>query len=165
VLIPAVPVSAITFLSPWRVAQTKRTNAPVATFDPSFGSGETLLVDMGRTTTRGAQSRVEASREFRVDSTSETVSISHVFETLLNDARMSVKMKLKPSGGLKMKTVKFDEKGGRDEVFGDNQEITGLLAPGDYVLKIKIDYKNRDGQWDNSLPRPGSPHTFSIQSL
>jgi hypothetical protein len=161
VLLLAVPASALTFLTPWQFAQTKQEKgAPTALFDPTFGDGETLLVDMGATSSPKAKSRVEASREFRVDSGDNLIGITHMFETLLVDASLKVEMKLKPEKGFKLKSVKGD-----GQLVGLNQTFVHTLPQGDYTLKIKIDYKNKNGGWDNSAPAPGSPHTFSIQSI
>ena len=165
-LLPAVPVSALTFLRPWKVAQTKRINdAPVAEIVPDFAGTGSLLVGMGRTTSPGAKSRVVASRDFEIGPDAEMVSISRVFETPLNDASLSVKMKITPKQPTKFGTLKFNSMKWHERVFDVNDTKVLDLAPGDYRLQITIGYTNRTGEWDNTFPRPGSPHTFAIRSL
>jgi hypothetical protein len=165
-LLPAVPVSAITFLTPWNVVQTKRSSgAPEAKFKFDFAGPGTLSIDMGRTSSNKAKSRVEATRTFHVGPGGETVNFSHGFETLLEDARVKVKFKIKPRSNFENKKWTFDAGEDAPETFTLNDSIVGLLKAGDYQVKVTVDYKNKEGEWDNTLPRPGSPHTFAIRSL
>ena len=167
VLLPTVPVSAITFLAPWDITQKQKHGAPaavtVADAIPSLGS---LLVDMGATNIRKASSSVSASRRFRVGSGSEMVSIGHDFETLLQDANLKVTIKISPPHGFTIPTTSFKvEPNAMSNVFGFSRQFTDSLPEGDYTVKIKINYKNRNGAWDNNPPSSSSPHTFTIQSI
>jgi hypothetical protein len=167
VLLPAVPVSALTFLSQWTAVQTKRDHgAPAANIVKDFAGTGTLLVDMGRTTAPKARSRVEASRDFEITANGgETISITNAFQTLLRDAALQVTIKIIPAKGFKAQKIKFDIPRNREEVVGVNETALAQLAAGEYRMEIVIDYKNRNGTWDNTFPAPGSPHTFAIRSL
>jgi hypothetical protein len=164
VLLPAVPVSALTFLTPWSVTQKQKKGAPAAVVTPDFMGAGSLLVDMGRATTRGASSSVSATRSFHVGPGSETIDFMHTFETFLKDASLQVSVKFKGFKVPKIPTTKFsgDAVG---TTFPFTTDLLSALPEGDYTAKIKLKYKNKNGEWDNTPPSPGSPHTFKVTSI
>jgi hypothetical protein len=163
---PSVPVSALTFLTAWDITQKQKNGAPpavtVADAIPSLGS---LLVDMATPNNQKASSSVSASRRFRVGPGSEMVSIGHAFATLLEDAMLKVTIKISPAHGFKIPTTSFNMGSGMSNLFNFSDQFNGTLPEGDYNVKIKIAYKNRNGSWDNNPPGSSSPHTFTIQSI
>lgn len=164
VLLPAVPVSALTFLTPWSVTQNQKKGAPAAVLVPDFMGAGSLMVDMGQTTTPKASSSVEATRRIHVGVGGETIDFMHVFETFLKDASLQVSVKFSPSKGFKIPTTKFsgDAVG---TTFPFTTDLSSALPEGDYTVKIKLKYKNKNGEWDNTPPSPGSPHTFKVTSI
>ncbi len=171
-LLPAVPVSALTLLGSWRIQQNRESGAPLAqvTQDPIPGIGS-LIVNMGLATRPGAAHTFTAVRDFRVGPGGETVKIAHVFESLLQDTKCEVLIRVvgagsTPDPNFVIPTMAFNrERGLPAQAFSANDTFMNALAAGNYRILVRVKYKNRNGSWDNSKPAPGSPHSFTLQSL
>lgn len=165
ILIPAVPASALTFLTPWEVIKTNTGGArrPRVKTDlfPSIGS---LTVNMRRTSSPTAEATVTATRKFKVRRRGELIAIGHAFETLLRDASLRVTISITGPTAFGIPTASFNIRTA-ESVFGFTREYMQQLTGGQYTISINIRYKNRNGAWDNKPPSPGSPHAFSIRSI
>src|SRR5207253_1636539 len=94
----------------------------------------------------------------------ENIQVNKSFETLLQGASMRVLVSFQQPNGNRIPVgqpialrsgIKFDH------VFNQSPVDTVNLAAGSYTIQVKVEYrKNRIGVWDNSNPRPGSPHLF-----
>jgi hypothetical protein len=173
-LIP-VPAAAYTFLSLWSFNITT-INAPapvVASTD--FAGGTNLTVNMGAPGTafnRSSLSFFSASRDISVGPGGENINVVRSYQTLLQGASLQSLIYFAPANGTSANTDTipniYNSAGarfGRNFSFQDTAPVAVNLAPGNYTMFVRLKYKkDRYGIWDNSLPLPGSPHTFTITS-
>jgi len=173
-LLVPVPAFGFMFLNPWSF-----TTAEVAAPTPITSSmdnalGGILSIDMGFNPLLpgppgagpvASSSFITATRMIRVTDGANTFTLGSSFETLLQGANVHVFAYVKDLRGQRT-TISTDNgtSGVRfGTLFSANNTNTLQLASGDYNVILKVQYeKNRFGLWDNSLPRPGSPHTFTL---
>ncbi len=163
-LLFAVPVSALTFPSGWQIAQKQNNGALASNIIQDFNGVGSLLVDMRNAPPAKGKSTVTAERVFNIGAGGENINIRHQYETFLQNASLNVKIKVISEKGFTVPDANNEDKG-PGQTFALNQNFANFFDPGTYTIRIKISYKNKTGQWDNSAPAPGSPHTFEITAL
>jgi len=182
-LLAPIPALGFTFLSLWSFnILTVNAPAPVASSN-DFTGGTQLVVDMGKTTLQaatgtgvnpGSISFFTAQRDISVGPTGESVNVFRDYQTLLQGASLqSIVYFAQTSGADAGSRVNIlpntlnsaGARFGRTFSFRDSPAVNVNLGPGNYTVFVRLKYKkDRFGIWDNSLPLPGSPHSYTISS-
>ncbi len=181
-----MPAFGFTFLTDWQFFVTSTygpAHAPITSSNDVPGGASSLFVDMNvapqapKLTDPGGGSPTQISyvtavRTFHVTGT-ENIQIGRSFQTLLQGAQLSMFVYVKGLAAGDTTRVNV----GQDVNLRAGIKFPHLytmaptlntiqLGEGDYSMNIVIRYrKNRLGFWDNSSPKPGSPHSFSFQSI
>jgi hypothetical protein len=160
-----MPVLAFTFLGSWQINQDQAGGAPRAVV--SFGdtsSGGYLNINMGSYSARqNASSTVTATRDFRVSSSGEAVTIARSIETILKNAYADVSVKVQRVTG--SSTFSFPEfnrfVGSRPRYFQQTDSRTRHMSGGVYRLVISVkNVKDRTGSWTSV-----SPYQFTFNGV
>ena len=177
VLVPAVPVAALTFLTPWTIQRAFH-NAPKSSIARrTWRTGTSLLINMNKANPLNSQlerySRVIAQRWFRVGPTPERISFTHTFKSLIQNARVVVRATIQGFGPratrfVRLRPIAEASIGPNPRTVSTSDSITTRLGPGKYKIRIYIQYRNiRNGysSWENEAPPAGSAHKFTLQAL
>ena len=176
-LLPAVPATALTFLGRWRVRQSRHNGAPKAQIGKDVFRLGRLMINMRSKFGKVARNKVTATRKFRITSRKEVVRFKQAFETLLSDASMSVKVRIRGLSPKAKKEVRFPNVLARvagpfrqlSQLVQYNRQFTRGLRKGKYQLQIRVVYRNgRRGFWDNNsrdAGGTGSPMSFALTGV
>jgi hypothetical protein len=175
-----IPAMAITFLgADWNYQVTFQGNpldgfpsAPLTNFVPNPRGG-VLTIDMrqflqnGNFSQGGAQVRIQATRDFRVNGASETVRITRSFRSTLANGQIQVTVNIQPYNianqpPYTIPPVTRNAGLGPPIQVGDNSTNNGVFLGGNYRVTITITYtlNGAGGFWRND-----TPHRFDFYGI
>jgi hypothetical protein len=174
-LLTPVPALGLVFQGSWNfVTSQVAAPAPVTQSRDNVAGAATLDIDMGFNGPNAngpvaSSSFITATRQFRVAQGSEQLNALHAYETLLQGGSLSAFIYVKDLRGIRTQlTPPLNQSASVlfARLYAQSAQGTMNLQTGDYTLIVRLKYrKNRLGLWDNSLPRPGSPHHFVFNGL
>ncbi len=163
-LLAPVPAFALTFLGAWSFFQSVPGIAQIpAPID--LPENYRLVIGMGQVPppTNVTKLSVTATRDFRIDSVSQLISIQHAFTSFIRSASINVTLSIQrynvPSDPFNFPPYSTSSQ--LPAVVGLDFTKMGMLTQGLYRLTLTITYtRNPAGEWNNF-----SPHTFNFRGL
>ena len=169
-LLPASAL-ALTFVGSWSLATNSQTGgAPAATFSSTDSStGGTLSIVMGTFSSSAAASSVlTVQRDFNVVDSNETDTFTRMFQTLLQNGSLQVKLMLQKlsmagssSGNLFSIPDVDDSTGSSSMTFSLSDSADQVLLPGSYRVTATVTHSlsgGGAGAWSSTSP--GYAFTF-----